>query len=505
MKAGSKNACLAAAAVLCLALAACVQKPTVPPGAGPTPAELAARQAAEAAAVAQAAQLAEWTQIADEAYVFGYPLISSEMHRLQMSNVAKPVGQRAPLNSFWHARRLTQPGERHPLLTDADTLASFAWLDLGQEALLFSYPDMGKRYFSFGLHSLWMPALATFGSRSGGGKAATLLISGPGWQGQVPKGVRHVPSPTRYLAILGRIQAGPGEADQRNVNALQARLRIAPLPARAKPPGPASPTLETHPDFSTGDTPRQLIAAMDAASYFNLLARLMASAAPPAAQDAAMLQKMARIGLEPGKAFDLPALEPALQAVLQATGPRAMAQIVAHHGKLFTSVNGWQLPLTSGEFGTDYLSRAAVAAFDWPGTLPQEILQMTTRVDAAGRALNGAFDYTLRFAKGQAPPVDAFWSLTMRAEANGRAGLVPNTAERFSLRSRDKLVPDADGALTLQVQSFAPGFDNSANWLPAPRGDFTLVLRLYHPRPAAPSALPPGQGTWAAPPLRRAD
>jgi hypothetical protein len=505
MKAGSKNARLAAAAVLCLALAACVQRPTVPPAAGPTAAELAARQAADAAAAAQAAQRAEWTQIADQAYVFGYPLMSSEMHRLLMSNVAKPTGQRAPLNSFWHARRLTQPGERHPLLTDADTLASFAWLDLGQQALLFSYPDMGKRYFSFSLHSLWMPALATFGSRSGGGKAATLLISGPGWQGQVPKGVRHVPSPTRYLAILGRIQAGPGEADQRSVHALQARLRIAALPGRARPPGAAPPTPESHPAFATGDTPRQLIAAMDAASYFATLARLMASTAPPAAQDDAMLQKLARIGFEPGKAFDASALDPAMQAVLQATGARAMAQIVAHRATMFASVNGWQLPLTSGEFATDYLSRAAVAAFDWPGTLPQEMLQMTTRVDAAGRALNGAADYTLRFAKGQAPPVDAFWSLTMRAEADGRAGMVPNTAERFSLGSRDRLVPDADGALTLQVQSFAPGFDNSANWLPAPMGDFTLVLRLYNPRPGAPSALPPGQGTWAAPPPRRAE
>jgi hypothetical protein len=498
-----RMAATALAMGLTLLLAACVQSPPVPPRPVPTAAELAARQAAEAAALARAAQLAEWTQIADEAYAYGYPLISSEIRRLQMSNVAKPEGQRAPLNSFWHARRLTQPGERHPLLTDADTLASFAWLDLGQQALLFSHPDMGKRYFSFNLHSLWTQTLATLDSRSGGGKAATLLISGPGWQGQVPKGVRHVPSPTRYVAILGRIQASP--ADQRSVNALQARLRIAALAERGKPPGPAAPSADTPPGLSPADTPAQLIAAMDTAGYFNLLARLMASVAPPDAQDAALLQKMARIGLEPGKAFDTSALEPAWQSVLEETGPRAMAKIVAHRPSWFASVNGWQLPLGSGDFGTDYFGRAVVAAFDWPGTLPQQMLPMSSRVDAEGRALHGTADYTLRFAKGQLPPADAFWSITMLAEGNGRAGFVPNTAERFSLGSRDKLVLDADGSLTLQIQSFAPGFDNISNWLPAPTGDFRLVLRLYSPRQAAPSALPAGRGAWSAPPLRRAD
>ena len=228
-----------------IGLAGCVQKPTVVAKAGPTAAEIAAptrqrrrRQAAEAAVTAKVAEVAE---IADEAYLFGYPLITGEVLRLQMSNVATAEPGRAPLNSFAHARRAASDGSERPVqMPDADTLASTAWLDLGREPKVFAYPAMGKRWFSFTLHSQWMSALATLGSSgaagTAAGKAGRVLVSGPGWQGAVPKGMRHVRSPTRYVVILGRIQANGGDADVRAVNALQARLRIAPLPAHGKAP-----------------------------------------------------------------------------------------------------------------------------------------------------------------------------------------------------------------------------------------------------------------------------
>jgi hypothetical protein len=167
-------------------------------------------------------------------------------------------------------------------------------------------------------------------------------------------------------------------------------------------------------------------------------------------------------------------------------------------------VDGWQVALDTGDFGTDYLRRAAVAAVAWPGwPAPQQLLQMSTRVDAEGQPLRGAHDYLLRFAKGLQPPADALWSLTLQADANGRRSFVPNSADRIGLGSIDKLPLEADGALEIQVQNLSPGLDHAARWLPAPKGEFVLTLRLYAPRSTPPSALPPGQGSWSPPPLRR--
>ena len=130
---------------------------------------------------------------------------------------------------------------------------------------------------------------------------------------------------------------------------------------------------------------------------------------------------------------------------------------------------------------------------------------MSTRVDADGRALSGAHDYLLSFAKGRQPPTDAFWSLTLEADADGRRSFVPNSADRIGLGSRDKLPVDGDGALAIQVQYLSPGLDHAARWLPAPKGEFVLTLRLYAPRSTPPSGLPPGQGSWSPPRLRRID
>jgi hypothetical protein len=495
------------ALVLC-ALAACVQAPQPLPPAGPQSSaeERAARQAAEAAAIERAAQdarVAETARIADDAYIYGYPLVLGELHRLLMSNVAKAAGQRAPLNSFWHARRLPPAGEPHPWVVDADTLVSAAWLDLGREAMLLVQPDMGRRWFHIGVHSLWMQPLATLGPAEARG--ARLLLAGPEWQGNVPKDVRLVRSPTRYAAIVGRIQASGSDADLRSVHALQNRLRLVPQTVRTKPGERTAIGLDNSGIIGLGDTPQRALQALDTSAYFNLLARLLGTVAPPAPADAARLQSMALIGLEPGKPFSADALEPALQAALQRTPARAWQRLADYRPQLFATVGGWQVALDSGELGSDYLRRAAVASIAWPGwPAPQQVLQMSTRVDDQGRALSGAHDYLLSLAKDRQPPAQAFWSLTLQSDDDGRRGFVPNSVDRVGLGSRDKLPLDDAGALKIQVQNLSPGYDHAQGWLPAPKGEFVLSLRLYAPRSTPPSALPPGQGAWSPPPLRRA-
>ena len=151
------------------------------------------------------------------------------------------------------------------------------------------------------------------------------------------------------------------------------------------------------------------------------------------------------------------------------------------------------------------MRRAAVAALQWPGTDPRQPLELSTRVDAEGRPLDGAHDYVLRFARGEVPPVDGFWSLTVTVDAGdeGRGDFVADSAGRLSLGTRHRPPAEADGALELFVQYLSPGLDNAARWLPAPKGGFMLTLRLYAPKTTPPSALPPGQGSWVPQALRR--
>jgi uncharacterized protein (TIGR03000 family) len=130
----------------------------------------------------------EAAAIAEEAYIYGYSLITSEVTRVQMSNVAKVEALRAPMNQFVNVKRYPPGDYRGVSAPNADTLYSLAWLDVGPEPIVFSHPDMGKRFYLFPMYSLWMPVIESPGSRTTGGDAVTYLITGPQWQGVVPKG-----------------------------------------------------------------------------------------------------------------------------------------------------------------------------------------------------------------------------------------------------------------------------------------------------------------------------
>jgi len=142
-----------------------------------------------------------------------------------------------------------------------------------------------------------------------------------------------------------------------------------------------------------------------------------------------------------------------------------------------TTVNGWSTILKCGQPGNGILLRAGCAKI-LPGTnVAQEAAYWTTVVDGAGRRLNGQHQYVLHFPAGQLPPNDAFWSLAM-TDVVGY--MVPNPIDRYSVGGRSGLVPNADGSIDINIQRTAPAGHDS-NWLPAPAGNFKLMLRAYLP------------------------
>jgi hypothetical protein len=438
----------------------------------------------------------EAAAIATEAYIYGYSLITTEVMRVQMSNVEKvePEKRHAPLGQFVHTKRYPPADSRGVSALSADTLSSVAWLDLS-EPQVFSHPAMGKRFYLFEMVDLWMTALDSPGTRTASDVAQNYLITGPGWKGDVPTGMKHISAATRYLVILGRTYADGTDADCEAVNALQAQYKITPLASWGKPFSAQAPPVNASPGFSMTDKPRQAITAMGTAGYFDLMARLLGGTAPPAAEDSPMLARLSRIGLVPGKSFDLSALDPAVQAALNDIPKTALQKIEGEKNSLGARVDGWVVTKALGVYGTDYLKRAAVAAFRWPANLEKDAVNPYTDVDSKGEKLTGASKYTLTFPLNQTPPVNGFWSITMY-EIDQGWWFVPNPLNKFTVGPRNKPKFNDDGSLTIYLQNESPGKDKEANWLPAPKGPFIPMLRMYWPKENDPSIL---NGSWKIP------
>jgi len=450
--------------------------------------------------IAVSAQVApdEVVAIATDAYVYGYSLVTTDVTRIQMSNRAKAETLGAPLNQFANVPRYPPADYRGVSAPNADTLYSVAWLDL-KEPQVFSHPDLGNRFHLFPMVDLWMTIFASPGTRTGDSKAADYLITGPGWKGEVPKGMKHIPASTRYIVILGRTYADGTDADYQKVNALQAQYKITPLAAWGKPFTPVAPPVDANPGISMTDKPQSVILALGTEGYFNWLAKRMCTDSPAYAADAPALARFAKIGFEPCKPFSLAKLDPAVQAALKDLPKTALDKIGANQASLGKMVDGWQITKGLGVYGTDYMKRAVVAAFGWPANLEHDAVYPYTLVDSTGAKLTGANKYTLTFAKGQTPPVNGFWSITMYLIDQGW-WFVPNKLNKFTVSPRNNLKANADGSITLYFQKDSPGADKEANWLPAPAGEFIPMMRMYWPKDKAPSIL---DGSWTPPKVQK--
>lgn len=451
-----------------------------------------------------------------QAYLYGYPLVLMDVTR-QIGTQPNAKGPHGVLNQFVNLWTFPDPNFSLIVSPNADTLYSTSFLDLAQEPIVLHVPDTQGRYYLMQMMDAWTNVFASIGKRTTGTHAADFAIVGPGWQGTVPPGVKKIQAPTDMVWILGRTQCN-GKDDYAAVNAIQRQYSLTPLSVYGKPYtppgfGPADPSA----DVTT--PPVTQVARMDAVTFFNRLARLMKDN-PPSPADAPMVQKLAALGIVPGQPFDPTAAGPAAVKGLKkavwtvkaffdgaAKGTQGTIEESAFDQKVFkllnTAVqkltlnleNGWIIPpMQLGRYGTNYDLRALVALIGFGANLPEDAVYLNAKVDGDGRSLNGAQRYVLHFAKGQTPPVNAFWSLTMY---NSRQAFVPNPIKRYAIGDRDKLKFNPDGSLNLYIQNASPGKDRESNWLPAPQDDFNLVLRMYWPQPAV------LQGAWKAPAVQR--
>lgn len=428
---------------------------------------------------------------AADAYIFGYPLVLMDATCRVMTAVASPNGSRAPLNQLAHRRTFPDPSSNHIVTPNADTLYSIAWLDLAAEPVVLSIPAMGDRYYVMQLLDAWTNVFASLGSRTTGGATRDFAIVGPWWSGVVPPELKQLRAPTNRVWLIGRIETD-GPSDYPAVHALQNQCTLTPLTSWPSKRGELE-SIRIDPSADTRSTPVEQVARMDATTFFDRLNALMAGN-PPGAADLPALDDFASIGVAPGLAFHGDRSESAIAAGVSAARDHLIAAAARQQGE---RVNGWTIsPTNMGRFGTDYLQRAVVALLGLGANLREDAMYAHATVDARGEPLNGEHRYVVRFAKGVVPPVRGFWSITMY---DSRRRFAENVLDRYAIGDRSNLTFGNDGTLTLYIQHQSPGIAHSSNWLPAPNGPFSLIMRLYWP------AKPILDGAWKPPVVQRVD
>ena len=428
---------------------------------------------------------ADATALGREAYVYGFPLLEFLRVRSTATSVRCPDGRgNGPLNTFSNATRFATPGDRTIVAPNVDTLYSIAHLDLGRGPVVLSHPAMGRRYFSFQFLDPYTNTIGYVGTRETGRRAGRFALSWSGRRGRRPAGTRLVRSPYRRVWVIGRTLA-TDRADQRRAIRLMRRYRLTP-------PGGASNKRGCRPNRPReARTPAGL-------PFLEALGRALRDNPPPA-RDRPLLQRLAEVGVGPGRSPARAGLAPDVLSAL-VSGVDATAAALPDVART-TITNqalanrGWAMPNPIiGAYGTDYTFRAGVAAIGLGANTPVESVYPTGFGDADGRPFDGASRYRMTFAPGRPPPARAFWSLTMYDEDGY---LVANAQRRYAVGdSHPPLRRKPDGSIVVVLQRTEPAEDD-VNWLPTPPGRFRINLRLYLPEPRV------LDGTWRPPPVRR--
>ncbi len=441
----------------------------------------------------------EATDIGTEAYAYAYPLVTMEYTRRAFTNVPAPQDTKAPMGQFARLRTFPNAADHAATAPNADTLYTQAWFDVSKEPWVVTVPDMGDRYFLLPMMDAWTNVFASPGTRNGGGKPRTFAITGPGWHGTLPPDVLNYQAPTALVWLLGRIYCSGTPEDYDAVHKLQDGITAFPLSSFGKPylPPPLAPITASI-DMVT--SARKQVNSLGAPEYFKLFARLLKTN-PPSAADAPMVAKLARIGIVPGQDFD-PSTLPAAANTGLAMAPKLGQDNInswREDGVVagdFVYKNGWHYTIKAGKYGTNYRQRAFVTEVGVGANLPEDAVYPTSDGAEVKQKYSGATKYTMHFDKGQMPPAKGFWSLTMY---NSDYFFVDNPLNRYTLSPRDKFIENPDGSVDIYIQPDSPGPDKDANWLPAPKDGFSLMMRLYWPNEKKPSIL---DGTWHIPPVK---
>ena len=442
----------------------------------------------------------ETKAIAEEGFIYGLPIVVNYAVMNEYC-VDKNSGQyKAPFNTMYNEARVFTYKDTAVVTPNSDTPYSMLWLDLRTEPMVISVPAVEKeRYYSVQLIDGNTYNYGYIGSRATGNEPGDYMVVGPDWKGDTPPGIKKVfQSTTPFALTVFRTQLFNAD-DMPDVEKVQAGYKGQPLSAFLKQAAPPAVQKIDFLPATTAGIKKNFYAYLDAALQF----------VPITPENKDIRSRLASIGIGPGKTFEFKDLSLEHKAAVLLAMKGGDDKVDEYLSKGVKEINGWTIGSYFGDsafYNGDWLKRAAAAKGGIYGNDAIEATYPMARNDVSGKPLDGSKNnYTLTFAAGQLPPVNAFWSVTMY---DGKTQLlIKNPINRYLINSPmlPNMKKNADGSLTLYIQKDSPGADKESNWLPAPDGPIYLVMRLYWPKTEQPSILPVGEGAWQPPGVVKAD
>lgn len=434
--------------------------------------------------------------IAEEAFIYGFPMVMNyEVFHEYFIDKSAP-GYKAPINQLYNTARVYTPKDTTIVTPNSDTPYSFVAMDLRAEPYVICNPEVEKsRYFSIQLIDMYTFNYGYAGSRTTGNGAACHMITGPNWKGEKPAGIDKIFRCETDFSIAAIRTQLFDSADIDNVKTIQAGYRgltLSKFQSKAAPPAA--------PEIKWPKIDKQMGNA-DPFAYLNFVLQL-APPIGPAAVEAPLRARFAQIGVEAGKPFSLNKLPPQQKAELETAIKSGLEKIKHKVTTLGSDENGWRVATRGfGDrqmYAGDWTMRAAAAMAGIYGNDAVEALYPLLATDSEGKKPDTSRNrYTLTFPAGQLPPANSFWSVTMY---DGKTQLlIENPINRYLINSPmlPNLKKNPDGSLTIYIQKDSPSADREPNWLPAPNGPAYVVMRIYWPKEDALN------GTWKPPAVIR--
>lgn len=412
--------------------------------------------------------------LAMEAYVYGFAPLITDLTRQVETATPTAGGLAAPINQFTRMRGYVPWDWKNVVRVSFNSLWSFAFIDL-TEPVVVSFPDGRGVPTAFRVLNFWTDVVGTGGSRTPERNAGDYLIAGPGWNGPVPSKINGIiRCSTRYSVFIVEMAAASPEEFPK-VHILQDQLKITPLDAWGKAYTPPT-EVPVDPNVDLTATPYDQVRLMTGEMFFKQLATILVDS-PPYPADTAQIERLKKLGVEPGKDFDAAKIDPAIRKGINAAPPEVWTKFATGPFAM-NAPNGWVNMQTIGRFGTDYQTRAYVAYMGLGAGVKEDIIYPTAFVDGNGEPLDGAYNYVIRFNKEfLQTPSNGVWSVSAYRENF----YVHNSLERYGLPPGNPK-HNSDGSIDIYLQAKSPGADKESNWLPTPpSGMFNVTIRIYNP------------------------
>jgi hypothetical protein len=414
--------------------------------------------------------------VARMAYLWGWPLMNAANRAAAFSKAPEPglLGGVLPVayNSLAMLTGYIAPNQRFIACPNQDVAYGAGFFDLDKEPVVFQVPDFGDRFWVYALYDGRTDEFAEIGKQYGT-KPGFYLMVGPNWKGDTPTGITAVVrSSTRFAFVVPRIFMDDTPEDHRAIQSVLSQINAYPLSqfdGKVKTTDWSKlPHLPAPQSSGQGETKW-----VNPDTFFDELPAVMKQV-PPLPGEQALYAWI-------GSVLDAAAKDPDIAKTLKETATAAEREMITpflqwrYNGR--SAGNGWNSPANNAEWGTDYLNRTSTAKSNMYENRPEETKYIYRDDDSQGNQMNGANTYTITFAKGEVPPVQGFWSLTLY---DAEHFFYPNPLNRYSLGTKNKTLKyNPDGSLTLYAGAKSPGEEKESNWLPAPNGPFSLYLRAY--------------------------